>query len=306
MTAAAASPSWRRLARLANLALFGLAVVGAVAGVAVLWLHLASDPLADVRAYYEAGERLNAGLPLYPAGADPNAAEFYRYPPLLAIAFRPLAVLPYPVAAAIWEAVVIASLVGTLWRVGLRRRETWLAVGMLGVPIAWSVAIGQAQVPVTFLTALGSPWAIAMATSLKLFPVLVACWWIGRREWRTLGHLVAWLGGLVLIQLVLAPQATIDFLGSLTFGQVGEVRNLSPFVLSPILWAVLVGGGLVLALRLAPGRWGWAAAVTLSVLATPRLLLYMLMTLLAALRAPNDQPGTVIEPPDRAPDATAG
>jgi hypothetical protein len=82
---------------------------------------------------------------------------------------------------------------------------------------------------------------------------------------------------------VLEPQATIDFLGTLTLSQVGQVRNLSPYALSPILWAFLVVGGVALTLRLAPTRWGWAAAVALSILATPRLLSYMLMTFLAAL-----------------------
>lgn len=42
--------------------------------------------------------------------------------------------------------------------------------------------------------------------------------------------------------------------------------------------------GVLATLHLAPTRWGWAAAVALSVLATPRLVSYMLMTLLAALR----------------------
>jgi hypothetical protein len=276
--------------RAARLALFALAVVGGLAGVGVLWIHLAGDPLADVRAYYDAGARLNAGLPLYPADADPNAAEFYRYPPLLAIAFRPLALLPFPAAAAAWEAVVIASLVGTLWWAGLRRRETWLAAGILGLPIAWCVAIGQAQVPLTFLTAIGAPWSIALAANLKLFPALVALWWIGRRDWRAVAACAAWAAGLALLQLVLAPHATLDFLGTLTLRQVGEVRNISPYAASPLLWAVLVGAGIVLALRLAPTRWGWAAAVALGVLATPRLLVYMLMTLLAALRPPRRDP----------------
>jgi len=279
--------------RFARLGVFALAVLGALAGLGVLWIHLAGDPLSDVRAYYDAGARLNAGLPLYPADADPNAAAFYRYPPFLAIAFRPLALLPFPAAAAIWEAVVIASLAGTLSWVGLRRRETWLAVGILGLPIAWCVAIGQAQVPLTFLTAIGAPWSIALAANLKLFPALVALWWIGRRDWRSLSVFAAWSVGLALLQLVLAPQATLDFLGTLTLDQVGEVRNISPFAVSPLLWAVLVGAGVVLALRLAPTRWGWAAAVALSVLATPRLLVYMLMTLLAALREPGGTaPGT--------------
>lgn len=276
-----------RRERQVRLAWFVAAAVGALAGISTLWLHLTTDPLADVRAYYDAGTRLNEGLPLYPADADPNAAEFYRYPPLLAIAFRPLALLPYPAAAAIWEAVVIASLVGTLWWIGLRRRETWLAVGVLGLPIAWSVAVGQAQVPLTFLTALGSPWAIALAANIKIFPALVALWWVGRREWRDLGIFAAWLAALVLLQFVLEPQATIDFVGTLTLQQVGQVRNLSPYVVSPLLWGVLVAAGAALVLRLSPTRWGWAAAVAFSVLATPRLLSYMLMTLLAAMRAPD-------------------
>ncbi len=280
-------PPVARSAGLAGPAVLVLAAFGLLAGVATLWMHLTTDPLADVRAYYDAGARLNAGLPLYPADADPNAPEFYRYPPLLAIAFRPLALLPFEAAAAIWMVVVLGSLVATVWWIGPRRRETWIALGILGLPIAWSASVGQAQVPVTLLTALGSPWAIALAAHLKLFPALVALWWIGRREWRRLAAFAAWAAGIGLLQLVLAPQATIDFLGTLTLQQVGHVRNLSPFVASPILWAALVGAGVLLALRLAPTRWGWAAAVALSVLATPRLLSYMFVTFLAALREPG-------------------
>jgi hypothetical protein len=75
-----------------------------------------------------------------------------------------------------------------------------------------------------------------------------------------------------------------------TLGQVGEVRNWSPYVVSPVLWAVLVIAGTALVFRLAPTRWGWAAAVGLAVLATPRLLLYQLMTLMVALREPAATP----------------
>jgi hypothetical protein len=223
----------RTRARPVSLGLFTLAVVGAVAGVYMFWFHLTTDPLADVQAYYGAAARLNAGLPLYPAGADTNVAEFYRYPPLLAILFRPLALLPFEAAAAIWEVLVIASLVATVWWIGLRRRETWLALGLLAFPIAWCVTIGQAQVPLTLLTAIGAPWSIALAAHIKLFPALVALWWIGRRDWRRLGVFAAWTAGLGLVQLVLAPQATLDFLASLTLEQVGAVRNISPYAVSP-------------------------------------------------------------------------
>ena len=70
------------------------ALVGLVLGIQTVILHLTTDPLADVHAYYDAGARLNAGLPLYEQPATTNENEFYRYPPLLAILFRPLALLP--------------------------------------------------------------------------------------------------------------------------------------------------------------------------------------------------------------------
>jgi hypothetical protein len=263
---------------------FALAVIGALAGAYLFWVHATTDPLADVHAYYDAGARLNAGLPLYPAGADPNAAEFYRYPPLLAIAFRPLALLPFDVAAGIWEVLVLAAFGATLWRLEIRRPATWLAVGVLGLPIGWTLAIGQAQAIVTLLLTLGNPWAVALAGHLKLFPFLAALFWLGRREWRDLGWFVAWSVGLGLAQLILEPANTMDFLRLTNLGQVGSVQNFSPYAMSVLLWAILVVVGVGITLRFARLRCGWGTAVAMSVLATPRLLTYMLMTLLACLR----------------------
>lgn len=276
-----------RRRRYVRLAWFAVAVCGALFGAAVLVFYLVREPLSDVRAYYDAGARLNSGLPLYPADADPNEAEFYRYPPLLAIAFRPAAAfLPYETAALLWGALCLATFAGTLVVLGLHRPRTWVAAGILGFSIGYALAIGQAQTPVTLLVALGSPWTVALAANIKVFPGLVALFWVGRREWRQLGLFAAWMAGLIALQFALEPQATVDFVRSLTLEQVGQVRNLSPYVISPILWAVLVLIGIALTLRLAPTKWGWTAAVALSTLATPRLLSYMFMTLLAALRPP--------------------
>jgi hypothetical protein len=277
----------RTRVRPVSLGLFTLAAVGAVAGIYMFWFHVTTDPLNDVQAYYWAGARLNAGLPLYPPDQSVATPLGYPYPPLLAILFRPLALLPFEAAAAIWEILVIASFVATAWWIGLRRPATWLALGMLAFPIAWCLTIGQAQVPLTLLTAIGAPWSIALAANIKLFPALIALWWIGRREWRNLGIFAATLAGLALLQLVLAPQATLDYLTAISLKQVGAVRNISPYAVSPLLWGALLLAGVGVVLRLAPTRWGWAAAVILSVVATPRLLTYMFMTFLGALRAPD-------------------
>ena len=246
------------------------------------------DPLADVRAYYDAGARLNAGQPLYVQPATTDDPSFYRYPPLLAIAFRPLALLPYETAALIWEGFLIVLFAGTLVRLGLRNPWTWIVSGWLAVPIAWSLAIGQAQVAVTFLVALGAPWAIALAGNLKILPIIVAVYWLGRRDWSAIGHLVAWLIGLAVLSFVLEPAGTIAFIGFTDLAQVGNVQNRSLYGISPLLWGVFVIGFLAVALRFAPSRAGWALAVSASVLVSPRLLMYQLSTLQAAVRPPDD------------------
>lgn len=278
------SPSGRRSVMLV---LVVAAVLGLLIGLGALRLHLVTDPLADVRAYYDAGARLNAGLPLYEQSATTDDPAFYRYPPLLAILFRPLALLPFETAALVWEAILVAATIVTL--VGLRpRRVAVLAAGMLAMPLLWTLAIGQAQALVTALLAFGSPWAVAFAGHIKLTPWLVGIYWVGRRDWRSLGHLSGWVAGLGLLQLVLEPQATIAFLSFSSLDQVGDVMNLSPFAVSPVLWVVTVVILGFVAWRLAPTRWGWAAAVVLSVGATPRLLAYQLSTLLAMFGGPRE------------------
>jgi hypothetical protein len=267
------------------------AILGLALGIETVVLHLRLDPLADVHAYYDAGRRLNDGQPLYVQPAGTNDAAFYRYPPLLAIAFRPLALLPFDVAAWIWEAVVLVALALTILRLGRRRPATWVVTGMLALPIGWAVVIGQAQVVVTLLIAIGAPWSLALAVNLKLFPALVALWWIGRRDWPALRRFVVLGLGLVVLQLALAPQATLDYLPFLLTDQVGDVVSVSPFVISPVLWLALVVAGVVAALRWAPTRAGWAIAVAVSVLASPRLLVYQLSSLLAGVRDPGGRPG---------------
>jgi len=281
-----------RRARRVRVVLFAAAVVGTLIGINTFLLHLFGDPLADVRAYYEAGARLNAGQPLYVQTATVDDPNFYRYPPLLAIFFRPLALLPFEFAAAIWETLVIASFVVTVIRIR-PDADRLLVFGMLAMTWLWSLAIGQAQVPLTLFTLIGAPWSIAVATNLKVFPIVIGIWWVGRRDWRALAWFAGWLAALIAFQFVVAPSDTIAFFGTLNTSQVGDVHNVSPYALSPILWAALLVAGVVIAFRLGPTRWGWPAAVALSVFANPRLLLYQLMTLLAGLRNPGERPGEV-------------
>jgi hypothetical protein len=251
-------------------------------------LHLRLDPLGDVRAYYDAGARLNSGLPLYEQPSTTNDAAFYRYPPLLAIIFRPLAQLPFEWAAAMWEAILLVALAATMWLLP-RRRSTLLLLCWLAAPIGWSLVIGQAQVAVTYLMTVGSPLGLAVAGHLKVFPFLAAIYWLARRDRRSLLLFGGWALLILGICFVLEPGATVAYFNFLSFEQVGEVRNLSPYEISPVLWGVTVALLAFAAWRLAPTRAGWALAVTLTVFATPRLLMYQFMTLLAAAGGPRDR-----------------
>jgi Glycosyltransferase family 87 len=273
------SPRGRRAVRLT---LFAAAVIGLLLGIDEFLLHVSSDPLNDAQAYYWAGGRLNAGLPLYPPDQSVATPLGYPYPPLLAILWRPLALLPWPVAAGLWEVLVLAAFGVTLWR---------LATGMLALPIVWCLVIGQVQVVLTMFTAFATPWSVALAANIKLFPSLIALWWVGRRDWRCLRRFIVSMAVLGVVQLVLAPQACLDYVTAISLKQVGEVRNISPYAVSPVLWAVLLVAGLLLVLRLARTRWGWAAAVALSVLANPRLLVYQVMTLMTVVTPADDAHG---------------
>ena len=272
------SPAGRRHVRSI---LIVAAAIGVAIGLNAFVLHLTTDPLADVRAYYDAGARLNAGQPLYVQPATTDDPSFYRYPPLLAILFRPLAVLPFETAAVVWELLLVTSTVVVVWRLGIRE-PVLIALGILAMPLLWTLAIGQAQALVTMLLALASPLTVAAAGHLKLLPWLVALVWVGRRDWRALGRFIAWFTALWAVQLVLEPAGTVAFLSFPSLTHVGEVVNLSPYAVHPALWAVLAAAGMLVVLRLAASRWGWPAAVAYAVLVSPRLLAYQLSTLLAA------------------------
>ena len=262
----------------------GVAVIWALGGIRMFLFHISYDPFADIHVYYEAAARLNAGEPLYPPGAR-------IYPPLFSILFRPLALLPFEVAVAIWEGILLGALGLTLWLIGIRKPSTWWAVLVLSIGIAWTFAIGQVEAIVTLLLTIGSPFTVALAGNIKIFPLAVGIYWLVRRDWHSLGRLAIWTTGLVILQLVLDPANTLAFPATLAprqvASEVGSEGNLSPFVLSPILWVIVVAIEVAIAFRFAPTRWGWAAAVGLAVLAPPRVFSYNLMTLLACLGGPD-------------------
>jgi hypothetical protein len=262
--------------------------VGVLLGLETLVLHLSSDPFADTRVYYDAATRLNSGLPLYDASAT-DSVGLYLNPPLLAILFRPLALMPFDVAAATWELIVVGAFVLVLRRIGLRE-PVLIALGCLALPILWALSVGQAEPVVTLLLAIGSPAAVAFAGHLKLLPWLVAMFWIGRRDLRSLARFAGWALAIGAIQLVLEPAGMLAYVQLTWLQPAFDVRNVSPFAIHPVLWLAMVAGLTGVALRLARTPWGWPLAVSLAVLTYPRLLVYQLTSLLAVFGGPRTAP----------------
>ncbi len=208
------SPEGRRLLLLVWRA---AALLGVAMGLGTLVLHLGSDPFVDVRRFYEAGARLNAGLPLYGwiAGGSATDSLAYLNPPLLAIVFRPLALLPFPAAVLVWEAGLLAACGYALRRAGLRgplRGTVLIAVGCLMPAFAWAIAVGQSEPVVLALLSWGSPLGVALAGQLKLVPLLAAAFWLVRRDVRSLVRCALWSAGLALVQVALAPTDTLAYL----------------------------------------------------------------------------------------------
>ncbi|HEX6139639.1 MAG TPA: glycosyltransferase 87 family protein, partial [Candidatus Limnocylindria bacterium] len=154
---------------------------------------------------------------------------------------------------------------------------------------AWGQVLlnGNVQPALMLLLALvpvsrrGGAVALAVATMIKLHPVLGALWYLARRDWTALRWYV---GAAAVLLLVQAP-----WLGSFArfylsdelaspFGQLGFGLR----AIHPVLW---VAGTLLVAIaaiRWADTRAGWLLNIGLQLVALPRVLLVNLALVLAA------------------------
>jgi hypothetical protein len=222
--------------------------------------------LSDAAAYWNAALRLRDGLPLYPLLANVDASEVYRYAPWFAWATVPLSLLPVQVAGALWSAILLAA--SALALVPLVRARAWILVALFAPILVGISAVGNVQplliAPLVWSVERRSgPVWIGVAASLKIFPILFAAVYLGRREWSRAAIATA-----VAVALW-APAFLYDLRGYAT--DAGQAASLFAV---PALWLLLVGAGIVATLRLARGRFAWLAAGVDIVVALPRLFVY--------------------------------
>ncbi len=308
------SPGGRlRLTRAAAVVLPALAL-GLLTVTILLYFQRGFIP-GDAHNYLAAGERLNAGHPLY--GLSPGDRYVALKPPYwsvpllspppIAVLWRPLAALPGESGVAIWWAAAIASVVAVVLTL-LRRRPVLagLAVLALAIPITYEIGVGNVN---AFLLLGGvALWRLSLAgrdglagallavlVAVKLTPLVLLVWLLAQGRRTALGWFVV-AGAICLAVSVLgagldAHRTYLEVLrmtssagaSELSIAGLARSAGVEPGVAAVLPAAALVLGCLlVVVLRRNPGASFAVAAVTLVVgwpvinINTPALLLIAL------------------------------
>lgn len=235
-------------------------------GFALLIFALSDWRLTDASAYWQAALRVRGGEQLYPAVANVEASNVYRYAPWFAWLAVPFTFMPTILAGALWSAIlVVASCVAVI----PIARNGALAIGFF----FWAVLIGISAIGnVQPLLVAGLVWGverrsgplwIAVAASLKAFPLLFTLVYLGRRQW-----IRAAVTGL-LTALLVAPMLLYDLAGYTT-----DAGVATALVNWPPAYVIAVVALAIVTLAVARGRFGWLAAAATVAVALPRLFVY--------------------------------
>lgn len=240
----------------------------------------------DLATYQRAGDLLWAGENPYAGQSDLGQENQYRYPPLLAMV---IPVLGWP---PLWYALLALATAATIW---LWYRTAGLA-GLL-VPAllvgAWGQQLlnGNSQAIVVWLLAITplttryGPPALALATMLKIHPVIGLVWFAGRRDWRGIAVYGIAAGLLLLVQLPWLGDFLEYYLNDPAAAE--TIPGMSLRAIHPVVWIVGLIVILVVAWRYAESRYGWLLATVAQLVALPRVLLVNLALLLAAPLPPR-------------------
>lgn len=276
-----------------------LAIIGAMAIANVVWT-IQTWPMGDIQIYWEAGERIRDGEPLYP-GTSPYTS--YRYAPWFAWLWAAFTYLPYNLVAAVWQGALLVA-TGLVAIPLLRRGLIGVAVAGLLVPLLFAVSAGgnvQALLVASLLFGIdrrsGPVW-IAIAASLRATPFLFVAVYAARREWGRLWLTIGLTAVLVAPMLFYQPETLLT-----------DVAGREPGLLafSPFLWlvvsAITVAALGIMAWRRSP--YTNLAAAAAAILASPKLFAYDVTTLLAVPPRTSEPESSDRRASFSAPDRTA-
>jgi hypothetical protein len=192
------------------------------------WIYLAAFALTigfawyvsqrpmDFRVYYYGAQGVFDGSrPVYGVKSGLGWPMHYRYPPLFLFFSAPLTILSLPWAAAVWTALrclAIVLLIRALWRrLGPpTSRAAWLIPLLLAGPyVVEDIRYGNAQTITFVLTGaallmvasapLLAAFALALAISIKVWPLFFVPYLLVRREWKVVGWTLAITAALLML-----------------------------------------------------------------------------------------------------------
>jgi hypothetical protein len=279
-----------------------------------------TDIGTDTSNYFAAGQRLNAGHPLYALSPGDRPVPFsppfttvpLLSPPLLGVIWRPLALLG-DVSMEAWRlAGLVSMVVLTMWLIlrGSPIRNTLLVLLFPALAMnAWSGNINAfldvALVGVALAARGGQSRTagalVAVAAAVKLTPALLIVWFLVRRDWQAVRAFLVTGAALAVVSLVGAgldnhlaylqvarDSATV---GPTDLSIPGILRNTgapSALVTASTLLVMAAGIVAVYLLRRRPGA-AFIAAIFMVLYSSPVVMLGNYGVLIAAL-IPFDQP----------------
>jgi Glycosyltransferase family 87 len=210
-----------------------------VAGLALSFLFLAwlvfqkSDGFAyDFAAYDAAARRLLGGDPIYRPGTIEayragNYEGLYLYPPPVALAFVPFALVPADDAANLWFAfrLVLLAFGCAVLPVSRTARLASFAIAAVTFPVLFDLNIGNISVVIFALTAIAwalgdGPFAASAHAVLVLMRLPFAAFgvmWAFQRRWRMIAQTAVAGVAIVLVSAIfVGPGSYVEYLAILT------------------------------------------------------------------------------------------
>jgi hypothetical protein len=257
-------------------------------GLAFAIANVRSWELEDADAYWNAAIRLREGGELYvgaPLGADEMIA--YRYAPWLAWLWLPLTSLPKLTVQVGWSALLVGAIAVALAPLAKARTTGAMCLlFLLGGLMLRTASTGNVHALMMAALVWGAPrrsgplW-IGVAASLKVVPALYALIYIGRRDWRAAGTVLA------VTVLLWAPALLYDLRAYPT--EAGESLSLLS-IAGAAPWIAVIGICAMVAVAAARSQFAWLGASVAVIAAIPRLALYDLTYLLVWRDETNSRP----------------
>lgn len=215
--------------------------------------------LFDFRVFWEAGHRLLTGARLYPSATalDANTRNYYVYPPVVAFAFAPLALIPYAIAGVLYAVASVAAIFAALRIVEV---TDWRCYAVLPFWMPVLQAVGLGTIAPFLAVALAMAWryrdrrfvgsaALGLAIASKLFLWPIVFWLVATRRYRRALETIG-----VTAAAIVIPWAALGFRDFAEYPRVLRllVRNELPTSFSTEALAGMLGfGPAALALQVA-------------------------------------------------------